>query len=177
VLADTRGDLPKAKREAELAAARFGGRPLLGPAATSTALFAATRDGSLHVAMHTRVALGAGALDLFDRPVSALEIASRSAGPRLVLLSGCASAAADDGELATSLATAFVASGSVQVIATLRPVSDDGAAELTAAFYREGGATDPARALARAQAAAATSNVDWPNFVLFGHDICRKESP
>jgi CHAT domain-containing protein len=94
------------------------------------------------------------------------------------MLSSCASAVADDGELATSLAAAFLASGSAQVIGTLRPIDDDGARELTRAFYRGGGLADPVRTLARVQAALAqTTNLDWPNFVLFGHDTCPKELP
>jgi CHAT domain-containing protein len=64
------------------------------------------------------------------------------------------------------------------VIATLHSVSDPCASEITSAFYRNNGVADPARALAHVQAALAqTSNVDWPNFVLFGHDTCRKELP
>jgi CHAT domain-containing protein len=57
-------------------------------------------------------------------------------------------------------------------------VSDAGAGEVTSGFYRNGGVTDPARALAKTQKELAqTKNTDWPNFVLFGHDICRKELP
>jgi tetratricopeptide (TPR) repeat protein len=176
VLADALGNLPEARREAQAIAQRFGVTARLGAAATHDALFASSNSDLLHVAVHAGVAPDGGALAMSDQPVSALEIAAHRGWPALVVLSACASAAADDGELATSLATAFLASGSTQVVATLRPVSDAGASEITNAFYRANGAGDPARALARAQAQLAkTSNVDWPNFVLFGHDICRKD--
>jgi tetratricopeptide (TPR) repeat protein len=180
VLADAHGDLPVARREADRTAALFGVKPSLGPAATRDALFAASRDDLLHVAMHASVDLGEGSLDTYDQPLSALEISAHHGGPALVFLSACASAAAGDGELATALVTAFLASGSPQVIGTLHSVSDDGAGELTSAFYRfyrNDGIGDPARALAHAQAALAqTNNLDWPNFALFGHHTCRKET-
>jgi tetratricopeptide (TPR) repeat protein len=178
VIADAHGDLPVARREANEIAAMFGVRPAIGAAATRDALFSAAKDDVLHVATHASVVHGEGSLDLYPEPVSALEISARRGGPALVVLSACASAAANDGELATALVTAFLASGSPQVIGTLHSVSDGGAGEVTSGFYRNGGITDPARALAKTQAALAqTPNVDWPNFVLFGRDTCRKELP
>ena len=178
VIADARSDLPAARIEARKIAAMFGVTPSVGAAATRDALFAASKDDVLHVATHASVELGSGSLEMHDQRVSALEILARGSGPALVFLSACASAAADDGERATALATAFLASGSAQVIATLHSVTDPGASEITSAFYRNNGVADPARALAHVQAALAqTSNVDWPNFVLFGHDTCRKELP
>jgi tetratricopeptide (TPR) repeat protein len=178
VLADPRGDLPDARREADKVATSFGVTAAIGAAATRVALFAASGNDVLHVAMHASVELGGGSLEMYDQPISALELATRRGGPGLVVLAACASAAANDGELATSLATAFLASGSTQVIATLHSVTDTGAGEITSKFYRAGGVTDPARALAHIQAELAqTDNVDWPHFVLFGHDTCRKETP
>ncbi len=178
VIADARGDLPAARIEASKVAAMFGVTPSVGAAATRDALFAASKDDVLHVATHASVELNGGSLEMHDQPVSALEILAHGSGPALVFLSACASAAADDGERATALATGFLASGSAQVIATLHSVTDPGAGEITSAFYRNNGVADPARSLAHVQAALAqTSNVDWPNFVLFGHDTCRKELP
>jgi tetratricopeptide (TPR) repeat protein len=177
VIADARGDLPAAAQGATEIAARFGVAPAIGPAATSNALFSATRDDVLHLAVHASIELGIGTLLLHDRQVSALEIAGRGEAPALVILSACISAVSDDSEQATSLATAFLAAGSSQVIATLRPVTDVGAAELTRELYKSDGVIDPARTLARIQASLAdkSTNSDWPNFVLFGHDTCRKE--
>src|SRR4029079_14642335 len=118
----------------------------------------------LHVAVHGSVERGAGTLRLHDRPVFALEIAGRGNGPALVVLSACLSAVSDDGEQAMSLANAFLTAGSEQVIATLRPVTDVGARELTHELYEGGGARDPAATLARIQAALASrsTNRDWP---------------
>lgn len=176
VLGDAHGNLPAARREAIDVAAQFGVTAQLGEAATSEALFAAWGSDLLHIGVHAGVEAAGGALALSDRSVSALQISTHDGGPKLVMLSACDSATADDGELATSLATAFLASGSQQVIGTLRPVNDKGARELTSEFYRRGGATDPARVLAQVQAALArTANTDWPNFMMFGYDNCRGE--
>lgn len=178
VIADAHGDLSAARLEAKNVAAMFGVKPLLGSAATRDALFATSRADVLHVAMHASVQFNGGALEMYDQPVSALEISARLDGPALAFLAACDSAVSRDGELATALATAFLASGSPRVIATLRPVTDEGASEVTSAFYRDNGVADPARVLARVQAALSqTRNEDWPFFTLFGHDTCRKELP
>lgn len=177
VIANASGDLEDAEREADEVASRFGVAPKTRAAATRRALFSAVKTDLLHVAVHASVALGGGTLALYDDRLSAIEIASRSVGPRLVVLSTCDSAASEDGELATSLAMAFLASGSSQVIGTLRLVNDAGAEQITSAFYRANGAAEPARALARVQAALAeTGNHDWPNFAMFGHDTCQGPS-
>jgi len=178
VIGDPLGNLPDAAREATEVAAVLGVTPWIGSAATRDALLATSSEDILHVAAHASIELGVGSLSMYDQPLSALEISARGRGPALVMLSACASAVADDGEQATSLANAFLAAGSPQVIATLRPVSDTGAHEITSAFYRNRGVADPARTLAQVQAALArTANVDWPQFVVFGHDTCRKETP
>lgn len=175
VLADAAGDLPEARRESSKVASLFGTTPLVGAAATSTALFAAKSDPLLHVAVHADVDAGGGVLKLHDREVSAAEISANKLGPALVVLSACSTARSWDPEIAGSLSTAFLAGGSEQVIATLRPVSDTGALELTSRFYAERGADGPdgpVRVLARIQAELArTDNKEWPNFAVFG--VCR----
>jgi pentatricopeptide repeat protein len=179
VLADARGDLPAARLEAEDLARSQGTTAALGPDATAGALFAARSDDALHVAVHADVGAAGGYLALYDQPVSALEIGARGLGPSLVVLAACDSAIADDDdlELATSLPTAFLASGSNQVVATLRPVSDPGAREIVGRFYQLGGLGDPVRALARIQAELANknSNLDWASFAVFGRATCVKE--
>jgi pentatricopeptide repeat protein len=178
VIADARGDLPAARLEAQDLARSRGTTAALGPDATTGALFAVRPDDALHVAVHADVGAAGGYLALYDQPVSALEIGARGLGPSLVVLAACDSAIAedDDVELATSLPTAFLASGSNQVVATLRPVSDPGAREIVGQFYRRGGLGDPVRALAKIQAAlASSSNLDWASFVVFGRDTCVKE--
>lgn len=169
VIADAAGDLPDARRESNEVASLFQTTPFVGPAATSTALFAAKSDPLLHVAVHAEIDAGGGVLKLHDRAVSAAEISANKLGPSLVVLSACSTARSWDPELAGSLSTAFLAGGSRQVIATLRPVSDTGALELTRKFYEARGATDPVRALAGIQASLAHSdNKEWPNFAIFG---------
>ena len=122
---------------------------------------------------HCTVGAGGGVLALRDRSVSALEISAARLGSPLVMLSACGSASAADAELAGSLAAGFLAAGSDQVVATLRPVTDVGARRLTTRFYSAGGMTDPVRALARIQAELAdTGYTDWPRFAVFGHDTC-----
>lgn len=178
VLADAAGDLPDARRESSKVAALFGTTPLVGSAATSAALFAAKSDPLLHVAVHSEVDAGGGVLKLHDRAVSAAEISANQLGPALVVLSACSTARAWDPEIAGSLSTAFLAGGSERVIATLRPVSDAGALELTSRFYNARGADGPdgpVRVLARIQAELAnTDNKEWPNFAVFG--VCQRRS-
>lgn len=173
VLADAAGDLPDARGEASHIASMFGTSPLVGAAATSTALFAAKSDPLLHVAVHADADSGGGTLRLHDRSVSALEISANRLGPTLVVLSGCSTARSGDPEVAGALSTSFVAAGSRWVVATLRPISDAGALDVTSRFYASRGAGDPVRVLAAVQASLVDSNnVDWPHFAIFGNGAC-----
>jgi CHAT domain-containing protein len=173
VLADAAGDLPEARRESNEVASLFQTTPFVGPAATSTALFAAKSDPLLHVAVHAEIDAGGGVLKLHDRAVSAAEISANKLGPRLVVLSACSTARSWDPEMAGSLSTGFLAGGASQVIATLRPVSDTGALDLTRKFYSAHGANDPVRALAAIQASLVDSdNKEWPSFAVFGKEVC-----
>jgi tetratricopeptide (TPR) repeat protein len=173
VIADARSDLRGARHEAAQLSSMLGFTAAVGADATSAALFQAAGSDVLHVAVHAALGAGGGVLELRDRSVSALEISAGRLGPPLVMLSACGSASAADAELAGSLAAGFLAAGSDQVVATLRPVSDAGARQLTTRFYSAGGMTDPVRALARIQAELAdTGDTDWPRFAVFGHDTC-----
>jgi pentatricopeptide repeat protein len=173
ILADATGDLPGARSEAAALATLLGTTSAVGAGATSAALFAAGKSNLLHVAVHADIDASGGFLALYDQKLHALDISARRIGPPLVVLSACTSALSNDYDLAGSLATAFLAGGSAQVVATLRPVSDAGAQELTSRFYRAGGAGDPVHVLASIQAALAdTNNLDWPSFAVFGHDLC-----
>ncbi|HWO25647.1 MAG TPA: CHAT domain-containing protein [Kofleriaceae bacterium] len=178
VLADPDGSLPSARVESKEIAPLLATIPLVGASATSKALFAAKPSSVLHVAVHAGFDTYGGVLRLHDRPVSALEISTNKLGPPLVVLSGCSTARSADPELAGSLSTAFLASGSSQVIATLRPVTDQGAVDVMRRFYQRGGTADPVRALAAIQAElASSSNKDWPNFAVFGKDGCTPRGP
>jgi hypothetical protein len=176
VLGDSSGDLPEAEREAREVALRLHTTAMLGTAATSTALFAATGDSVLHLALHAHIDTSGSTLPLADRQVYAPEISARGLGPSLVVLLACNSAQAMDAEQAGSLATAFLAAGSTQVVATLRDIQDLRTPELASRFYAAGGVQDPVRALAKVQAELSepgANNGDWPYFAVFGDDICR----
>jgi tetratricopeptide (TPR) repeat protein len=173
VLADARGDLPAARREALRVARMFGATALVGDAATSRALLTTQPIDLLHIATHADSQPAGDVLILRDRSVTALELWKQGPAAARVILSACGSATTLDGG-ATTLVTAFLARGARQVVATSRPVSDAGAEELTRLFYQSGGAAYPVRALANAQGALAeTSNLDWPSFAIFGQDTCR----
>ncbi|MBC7978011.1 MAG: CHAT domain-containing protein [Myxococcales bacterium] len=179
LLADPDGSLHAARREID-AIARIVARKLnlipvvsKGETATSAALFAASRTGVVHLDVHGVVGDIGGVLKLYDRDVSALEILSRRFGPRLVVMTACVSAISNDAEVAASLSSAFLASGSVQVIATLRDVDDEFAGKVAITFYEHGGATDPIRALQKTQSELfTTNNTAWPFFAVFGHEVC-----
>jgi tetratricopeptide (TPR) repeat protein len=174
VIADAADNLPDARRESSIVASRFGTTPRVGDAATSRALFLARPNQLLHVAVHARVDAGGGVLKLHDRAVSAAEISAYKLGPVCVVLSGCETGSSSDPELASSLATAFLAGGSANVVATLRSVIDAQALEVTRRFYEAGGADDPVGALARVQAAlATTTNQAWPSFTVFTSRVCQ----
>ncbi|HET9626851.1 MAG TPA: CHAT domain-containing protein, partial [Kofleriaceae bacterium] len=127
----------------------------------------------LFVATHAGIDEHGGYLALADGPLYALELSQRPAAPEIVILSSCVSALSNALGPAGSLAAAFLAAGSSQVVATLRRVSDPGSHELITAFFADGGTRDPVRALARVQARLAdTPNTDWPSFAVFGQDFC-----
>ncbi|MBK7538187.1 MAG: CHAT domain-containing protein [Myxococcales bacterium] len=171
VIADARGDLPAARGEAARAAARFATSSRQGAEATKAALWSAEATDLLHVAVHGESSEEGGALLLHDGPVKSLDIATHGRAPPRVLLTTCVSAIAHGGHY--SLATAYLAAGAQQVIATLRPISDEGAALISTRLYEAGAALDPVRALAKVQAElAATDNQDWPYFAAFGRETC-----
>lgn len=173
VLADPLENLPSARSEALRIAASLGAAARLGKSATRSALFGASAADYLHVAAHADVRVSGGVLHLSDGAVSALEILRRKVAPQRVFLATCGSGRGDDAG-APSLTTAFLAGGAAQVVATTRVVTDEGAEQVTRSFHRAGGAEDPVRALARAQSElAGTENRDWPNFAVYGQDICR----
>lgn len=170
--------IPNARTEAEQVAELLHTTSQTGAAATKDALFAAKNDAVLHVAAHGMVGMDGAAIVLADGEVSALEISARQLAPSLAVLTACDAATSEDSELAGSLASGFLGAGSQHVVATLRPISDTGALEISTRFYRAGGVADPARALATVQAELAkTSNTDWPNIAVFGPDVCSEDAP
>lgn len=170
VLADADGSLPGARREAEqIGRLSSRGTMALGALATRRALLAAGEAELLHLAVHTEVDELGGKLRLADGPLSALELAGSGRAPPRVVLATCSSAVSLPGTY--SLAMAFLAAGADQVIATLRPIPDDGAAQITAALYRAG-TGDLVTALWRLQADAPYDGDDLSNFAVFGDALC-----
>lgn len=173
VLADPTGDLAAAAAEARSIAEKLDEAPLLGRSATSHALLSAPAGSLLHVGLHAQTSTGSQ-LRLFDRPVSAAEISTMKRAPAVVVLAACESARTSDPALNDSLATAFLAAGARYVVATLRPIGDDQAYEVTHAFYEAGGAYTPATALAQVQADLSHSrgNQAWWSFAVFSNEAC-----
>src|SRR4030095_14251785 len=99
------------------------------------------------------------------------EIVAGRIGPRLTVLASCSSGVQTGRQMWGSLGAAFLAAGSRAVLASLWSVDDRHTREFVRRFYEEGGAVDPAIALAQAQRVAIRQGVspkDWAPFVLFG---------
>jgi CHAT domain-containing protein len=173
VLADPRNDLPEAAAEGREVARLLGTESHLGSAATRRVLEAAAGARVLHVASHAGWGPGGPWLELADGQVAPAAILAARLRPRLVVLASCASAVPSGGGLWGSPGAAFLAAGSGAVLATLGSVEDRNARDLIRHFYQEGGATDPAEGLARAQRvllAAGRPPSSWAPFVLLGAD-------
>jgi len=171
VLADPLRDLPEAAAEGREIAAFLKVQPRLGPAATRRALQSAAGAAVLHIGGHTGWGPGGPWLELADGQVTTAAILTARVRPRLVVLASCASAASSGRGLWGSPGAAFLAAGSGAVLATLGSVEDRNARDLVRHFYQEGGASDPAGGLARAQRALLAAGRPpsvWAPFVLLG---------
>lgn len=175
ILADSIGDLPGGLRAANAVAKQFGVSAFTGTAATRAHL--AVPSDLLHVAVHGSVdESGFGVLGLADGNESGVDIAMRGSSPAIVFLAACKSALSEHGSY--SLAAAFLAAGSNQVIATLHSVDNELAARVTTEFYANGGSRDPATALAKTLATIAAAHardpqIAWPRFAVFGRATCK----
>lgn len=181
VIADAADNLPGARREAAEIAGRLSGRGgagggagggaavivALGPSATRGALLHAAGSDLLHVAVHSTEDDLGGGLELRDGRLSALEVAGLPRAPARVVLAACHSGVAETGT--ASMAAAFLAAGSSQVVATLRTIDDAAAARLTHELYRAD-LTDLPRTLARLQASGREE--EWLKFAVFGRATC-----
>jgi len=171
VIADPFGDLPAANAEAIRLGTHLGLAPQVGASASVTAVKAAANVDFLHLAVHGDADEVGGLLRLHDGTLRATELVALQKAPRRVVLATCSTAIANRGHY--SMATSYLAAGSEQVLATLRPVTDSGAAQLLAELYRNGVPANLPLALAKVQADLADShNPDWPSFVVVGHPTC-----
>lgn len=166
-IGDPDGDLPASAREARDVAAQLRGSALVGPAATRAGLAGASAARVLHVAAHTTHGTGEATLELADGPVTATDIATLALAPDLVVLASCGAAAGRDDAGNGSLAHAFIDAGARIVVATRWSISDAGAAELMAAFYRAGGDRDAVQALGHAQRTSTLPAPTWAAFEVF----------
>jgi CHAT domain-containing protein len=173
VLADPRGNLPEAAVEGRAVAKLLSGSLRIAGAATSRELERAAHARIVHLATHTGLSVRGPWLLLADRRLGASEIVTRRIGPRLVVLASCASGVRPGRQMWGSMGAAFLAAGSRAVLASLWSVEDRPTHEFVLRFYAEGGASDPAGALARAQRVAidqGQSPTLWAPFVLFGSE-------
>jgi CHAT domain-containing protein/tetratricopeptide (TPR) repeat protein len=177
-------DLPAARIEADDVARVYGASAITGSAATLTRFTAeAPAADVVHLATHAHACL-------FDPAQSALALTDEGTGDALtalhiatlklvrhpvVVLAGCRTAArADRGGTTRSLAMAFLAAGSRDVVGTLWNVDDDAAREISVRFHRElARGTAPAEALRVAQLDLLRSNDPslfraWTAFQLWG---------
>lgn len=161
-------DLPGSAREVEAVGRLLPGQVLTGDAATTSAL----REGVaaadvVHLATHSTPAY----LQLSDGKLAQREIYGLPLRPgALVVLSSCEGAAAEGQERGpVTLASAFLAAGASQVVASLTPVADEEAEALFGEFYRGlARGLAPGAALREAKAARrkAGGRADWAAFVL-----------
>ncbi len=173
VLADPQGNLPAAALEGRAVAKLLSGSLRTAGTATSRELERAARARIVHLATHTGLSVRGPWLLLADRRLGASEIVTRRIGPRLVVLASCASGVRPGRQMWGSMGAAFLAAGSRAVLASLWSVEDRPTHEFVLRFYTEGGASDPAGALARAQRVAigrGQSPTLWAPFVLFGSE-------
>ena len=170
VLSDARSNLRHGAEETASVVAATQATARTGAEATVAALRAAQDASLLHIIGHSGVEIDGGYLVLADAKVAAAEILAWRIRPRLVVLPTCASAAANRRDMWGSLAVAFLAAGSSDVVATLYSVEDRTAAEFTERFYRYHGADDPVAATAAAQRDLATDHPTsaWSAFIVVG---------
>lgn len=183
VIGDPTGDLPGALEEAKASAATLAAdtsnvKLLVRDQATSSAVTDALRQADrVHYAGHgvfagdegweSSLPLAAGGrLTIGD-------VLALAPAPRVVVLTGCEAAKSSGDTEGLGLAQAFVVAGSSAVLAPVRKVNDDLAAELASALYRLP-SSDPTASIATplsmtARAAIASlrqksPNADWAAF-------------
>jgi len=171
VLANPRGDLPAAGIEGPEVARLLHATLFASAQATFAELVKAGQAETLHLATHAGVTTSGPWLRLADRDATLADILEARIGPRLVVLASCASAVKRERQMWGSLAAAFLAAGTRSVVASLWSVDDRATRDFVLRFYAEGGVTDPAGALARAQRVAIArgeSPSAWAPFVVQG---------
>lgn len=168
---DATGDLQAAAAEV----LRLGGPAArVGRQASRAAVLAARDAELLQVAVHGQVTLGGGVLILSDGPLTAADVLANGLAPRTVVLSGCSTAGSADPEDWSGFPSAFLASGSRAVIATVRTVKDSDAAAVSRAYHAQSTQRAPHARLAEAQREMirTAAQVAWWSFDAWGDPSC-----
>lgn len=170
VMADSRSDLQRARSELSTVVERTDAAAYMEEEVNGETLRSAAGSSLLHVIAHSASTGRGGHLALTGGDIGAAEILEWDVDPRLVVLPTCGSAATGRVEMWDSLAAAFLAAGSRNVVATLTSVEDPVAAEFTDLFYLHGGVDDPVGATRRAQRELGRSHPasTWSAFVATG---------
>ena len=159
--------LAGAHDEAEAVAALHGVTPLLDDAATVEAVLAAVATADVvHLAAHGRLAVDQplfSDLRLHDGPLVVHDLERLERVPRIVVLASCDSgrSVVCTGDELLGLSATFMASGTVQLIASVVPVPDAETLPLMVEFHRALAAgSSPAAALADAQKSLRGSGLE-----------------
>lgn len=146
--------LPGARIEAQRVAAQYGGTPMLGAAATESALRAAVGKGTdvLHLATHGKF-FGANPLRSAiylagATPLTAARLFEQPLPARLVVLSACETGIgqAEAGDDLLGIPRSFYLGGTRAVLSSLWPVDDEGTLAFMEIFHREAARGDLGRA-------------------------------
>jgi CHAT domain-containing protein len=174
--------LPAAEQDARAIAIRFpGSRILTGDEATSSVVAAAAPDADLfhfsgHAVIDARRPARSSLVMTGGQLLRASDIAQwRLQHTSLVVLAACASGAGRSTSDGTaSLARAFLVAGSRSAVATLWPIQDDAASELSRHFYDALASGSNAREALRAaqrfmiHSTKSRSQYDWAAFQFIG---------
>lgn len=169
ILGDPTSDLDGGYEEAKFVGSIVGVEPKVRSSATKAALLTSGRSRLLHISAHSRIERGTAEFVLADGTVTSAELLQSAVSPTLAVIATCNSERGDDPTV--SLAAAFLANGSVNVVGAKRPLADRYAAAILVDFYRNGGIDAPARALAIAQRLAIRRGVSprvWGGLAVFG---------
>lgn len=163
--------LPSARQEAIAVAALLGVEPRLGAPADRAAMIGARRASVLHVASHGSTRDDGTLLSLGDGDFGTADVLEHGIAPELVVVASCTSAATRPDAMWTSVAAAFVASGSPAVVGATASIPDAEARDIVIDLHRHAREVDPARALARALRGAIARKApirSWSAFAVLG---------
>jgi hypothetical protein len=125
----------------------------------------------LHVASHGSTRDDGTLLSLGDGEFGTADVLEHGVAPDLVVVASCTSAATRPDAMWTSVAAAFLASGSPAVVGATASIPDDVARDIVVELHRRAREVDAARALAgalRGAIARGTPIRSWSAFAVLG---------